>query len=107
MSRNLVFVACCLGILLFGIGIITLGSVVPDLRVKFSLNEMQAGTLFSILPIGILIGSLFFGPICDRYGYKLLMIITSLLVFAGFEGIAYAPSTPVLKIAIFLFGVGG
>ncbi len=106
-KRNLVFAGACLGILLFGIGLITLGSVAGDLKEKFRLDEITSGTLFSIMPIGILAGSLLFGPVCDRYGYKLLLILACAGMFAGFEGIAYASSLTFLKLCIFLFGVSG
>lgn len=106
-NKNPVFWAACAGILLFGIGLITLGSVAPDLRLKFSMDELSSGTLFSIMPIGILTGSLIFGPICDKYGYKLLLIISCVLLFLGFLGIAYAPGIPLLKLSVFFFGLGG
>ena len=106
-NKKILFWAACSGILLFGIGLITLGSVVPDLRVKHKLDEISSGTLFSIMPIGILMGSLFFGPICDKYGYKLVLIISCILMFIGFEGIAYAPGLAGLKFCVFLFGTGG
>jgi fucose permease len=106
-KRTPVFLAACFGMLLFGISLITLGSITPHLKTKFMLDDVAAGTLFAILPIGILSGSLLFGPICDRYGYKLLLILACLGMFAGFEGIAYASSLSVLKICIFIFGLGG
>lgn len=106
-KKNLVFAAACLGLFLFGIGLITLGSVATDLKTKFKLDEILAGTLFSIMPVGILTGSLLFGPVCDRYGYKLILIFACLGMFAGFEGIAYASSLTSLKIFIFLFGASG
>ena len=106
-KKRLVFWAACLGILLFGMGLITLGSVVPHLREKFQLDEICSGALFSILPFGILVGSLVFGPICDKYGYKLLLSLACILMFAGFEGIAYAPSHAILKISILFIGLGG
>jgi MFS transporter, FHS family, glucose/mannose:H+ symporter len=106
-NKRLVFWAACIGILFFGMAITTLGSVVPQLKIKFDLDDISAGTLFSILPFGILMGSLFFGPFCDRYGYRVLLALTCLSMFIGFEGIAYAPSHLVLKICIFLFGLGG
>jgi len=106
-KKNLVFAAACLGLFLFGIGLITLGSVATDLKTKFKLDEVLAGTLFSIMPVGILTGSLLFGPVCDRYGYKLILIFACLGMFAGFEGIAYASSLTSLKIFIFLFGASG
>ena len=106
-NKKLVYGAACAGLLLFGIGLITLGSVAPDLKTKFHLDEISSGTLFSILPLGILTGSLLFGPICDKYGYKLLLTIACVLMFCGFEGIAYSPDLALLKLSVFFFGVGG
>ena len=106
-KRRLVFWSACLGMLLFGIVLITLGSVAPDLKVKLQLNEISSGALFSILPFGILAGSLLFGPVADKYGYRILMSVSCVLMFAGFEGIAYSRSEGILKIFIFLTGLGG
>src|SRR5499425_1636811 len=104
-NKRVVFWAACLGMLLFGIGLITLGSMATDLKSKFQLDEVAAGTLFSILTFGILTGSLTFGSICDRYGYKFLLIISCLGMCAGFEGIAFVSSFAFLKICVFIFGV--
>ena len=106
LNKKLIFWAACLGMLLFGIGLITLGSIAPDLKAKFALDDVSAGTLFSILPIGILIGSLFFGPICDRFGYKVILIVACIGMFAGFEGISRVSSVGLLKICILVFGIG-
>jgi fucose permease len=104
-NKKIVFWAACFGMLLFGVGLITLGSIAPDLKTKFHLDDLSAGTLFSILPIGILAGSLLFGPVCDRYGYKLIMTMACLGMFAGFEGIANVSSLDLLKVSIFIFGI--
>ncbi len=106
-NRQLVFWSACLGMLLFGIGLIMLGAVLPDLRIRHSLDAIEAGTLFSILPIGIIAGSLLFGPVCDRYGYRILLAISALLMFAGFEGLAFTHTAWVLTASVFLFGLGG
>lgn len=102
-----VFLSAYIGMLLFGISLITLGSVAPGLKGKFSLDAISFGTLFSILPFGILSGSLFFGPIADRYGFKIVFLLAGLSTFIGFEGIAYASSLAILKASVFLFGFGG
>jgi|SRR6185437_10835091 len=105
-NKKIIFAGACLGMLFFGIGLITLGSVIPSLKMKYALDDISAGTLFSILPFGILIGSLVFGPFCDRYGYKILLFLSCIFLFAGFQGIANAPSTTVLKCCIWVFGLG-
>src|ERR1700712_3374752 len=106
-KRRLVFWSACMGMFLFGITFITLGAVVPGLKLKFGLDDISAGTLFSILPLGILTGSLVFGPVCDKYGYKILLSVSCFCICAGLEGIAYAPSQGLLKLCIFFFGLGG
>ena len=106
-NRRLVFWSACLGMLLFGIGLITLGAILPDLRIRHSLSAVEAGTLFSILPIGIMAGSLLFGPVCDRYGYRVLLAVSAVLMFAGFEGLAFTHTAWILTISVFLIGIGG
>ena len=107
LNRKPVFWAAATGLLLFGMGLITLGSVATDLRTKFGLDEISSGTLFSIMPFGILAGSLLFGPICDKYGYKLLLIVSCVTLFLGFIGIAYSTSIMLLKFSVFFFGLSG
>ena len=106
-NRRVVFCAACAGMLLFGVSMITLGSVASDLREKLQLNELASGTLFSILPLGIIAGSFIFGPVADKHGYKILLVLSSLCLFAGFEGLAFTRSAGMLKLFILLIGIGG
>ncbi|MDH5383048.1 MAG: MFS transporter, partial [Cyclobacteriaceae bacterium] len=85
-SFKKVFVAACFGMLSFGMVMITIGSLLPELMNKFEMGSIAAGVLTSLLPVGILSGSLLFGPIADRYGYKWLMIISALLEAIGVIG---------------------
>ena len=106
-SKKVVFWSSCLAILLFGISMVTLGSILPDLKEKLKLDDIAAGTMFSILPLGILAGSLLFGPVADKYGFRILMALSCILLAAGFEGIAFALSARLLKAFIFLIGLAG
>ena len=60
-KKTPVFIAAFLGMLLFGISLITLGSVTPHLKAKFMLDGISAGTLFSILPALALVVVKMFG----------------------------------------------
>ena len=106
-NKRVVFWSACFGMLLFGIVLITLGSIAPDLKEKLGISDITAGTLFSILPLGILAGSLLFGPVVDRSGYRMLVSVSCLLLSAGFEGLAFSSSEGFLKLCIFLIGLSG
>lgn len=106
-NKKLIFWISCAGMLMFGIAMLILGSVATDLKVKLSLDEVSAGTLFSILPFGMLAGSLLFGPVVDKYGYRILLSVSCLLLSAGFEGIAYVRDPDLLKLFVFFIGFGG
>ena len=101
------FGAACLGMLVFGIVLTTLGAVLPSVIERFGLAKESAGSLFLLLSFGILAGSLVFGPIVDRYGYKALLVAAMALVVAGIEAIAFAPSLGALRAGILLIGFGG
>jgi MFS transporter, FHS family, glucose/mannose:H+ symporter len=106
-KKRSVFIAACAGMLLFGICLVSLGSLTPGLKEKFLLDNLASGTLFSILPLGILAGSIIFGPVVDRRGYKVLLSASCIILGIGFEGITLATAPGILKLFILLIGLGG
>src|SRR6266542_2025742 len=106
-NRTHVFAAACLGMFLFGIVFLSLGSVNNMLAERFHLDDNGIGTLTALLPFGILAGSLVFGPIVDRFGYKWLLVLCALVVFAGLEGMAFGNSKGLIQTFVFLIGFGG
>lgn len=105
--RRQVFAAACMGMLVFGIVLTALGSLLPSLMSRFGLANAAAGSLFPILTLGILAGSVVFGPIVDRNGYKALLALSIALIVAGLEGIALASSIAVVAAGLALIGLGG
>ena len=106
-NRRMLFAIACMGMLAFGIVLTTLGAVLPSVITRFGIDKAVAGSLFLLMTFGILVGSLVFGPIVDRNGYKGMLLLATALIAIGLEGIAFAPSMGWLRIAIALIGFGG
>lgn len=93
--------------LTFGIVLTTLGAVLPGVIERFGIDKAQAGSLFLLMTFGILAGSLIFGPMVDRYGFKGMLLLAIALIAIGLEGIAFASSLGLLRMAIIFIGFGG
>ena len=85
----------------------TLGAVLPRVIEQFGIGKASAGSLLLLNTFGIVVGSLLFGPVVDRWGYKEMLLVATAIVIVGLEGIAFAPSMAVLRIAVLLSGFGG
>jgi FHS family glucose/mannose:H+ symporter-like MFS transporter len=106
-SRRAVFVCACLALLSFGIVIAMLGSVLPSLLPRFGMDKAAGGALFILMNLGIVAGSIVFGPVVDRRGYKALVLAAAALLLLALEGIAFAPTLGWLRTAVVLMGFAG
>lgn len=105
--KNLVFAAACIGMCFFGVSMITLGAILPSLVAKVNLSGLQTTSLVTFLPLGMLAGSLFFGPIVDRFGHKVLFLFSCITVWLGMEGLALFDNVALLQASIVGIGLGG
>ena len=73
------------------------------------LNAEVAGanSLPATLSIGIIVGTILFGPVVDRFGYKWLLIFSSFLTLAGLQGLSAFHDIGLLHASIFCLGLGG
>jgi fucose permease len=106
-NKNLLFMAACAAIMLFGIACVALGTINQYLTTTFSVDKIFIGLLASLFAGGALAGSVSFGPIVDRFGYKVLMIVSLTLLLVAFQTIARTSELAVIQIIIFLLGLGG
>ena len=99
-----VFVAACAGMAFFGVTMLSLAPILGKLN---ALVGEGALSLPSTMSIGIILGTELFGPVVDRFGYKGLLIASSILALAGIQGLAHFTQLPLLHGSMFCLGLGG
>lgn len=103
-NTTAVFVAACAGMAFFGVAMLSLGPILGKLG---AMVGDGANALPSTLSIGIILGTVIFGPVVDRFGYKGLLITASVLALAGLQGLARFLQLPLLHGSMFFLGLGG
>ena len=68
-----------LGGLLFGFDISVISGTIPFLQEVFGLNEAMKGWVVSSALIGCIIGASFAGRLGDKFGRKMVLLVTSVL----------------------------
>ena len=103
------FVSACAGIFVFGTVLVILGTVfgLPAMRARLHVNLAQEGTLFLLLYLGIFAASLAVGPLIDHLGYKMNLLVSSLIVASAMVSFAGAHSFGAATAAAILLGLGG
>jgi AAHS family 4-hydroxybenzoate transporter-like MFS transporter len=101
-----IVVQCGVLILLEGFAAQCIGFLAPGISQDLSIPLKSFGPIFSAALAGLTIGALSCGPIADRYGRK-IVIVLSTLIFALFSALtARVGSIHGLLVMRFLTGVG-
>jgi FHS family glucose/mannose:H+ symporter-like MFS transporter len=95
------------GIFVFGIVMAVLGAILPSLFDRIHFSKSEAGNLFFFMNLAMLGMSVVFGPVVDRFGYRIFLALCCLLVAISFFLFTIAPAYSLLVAAALLLGVGG
>ncbi len=95
------------GIFVFGIVMAILGAILPQLSATLNMQPAQAGNLFFFMNLGMLVASVLFGPVADRFGFKLLLLLSALLVGLSFTSLAFSSNYSLVLASVVFLGLAG
>lgn len=94
---------------MFGIVLALLGTLfgLEGTRIRFHINLAQQGDLILLLFLGIFVATLAVGPMLDRFGSRLVFLLSSLLVGLALLSFSQAQGFALAAMAAVLLGLGG
>ncbi len=107
-KRYVVFVSLivALGGFLMGFDASVISGVIKFIEVEFDLTKIQLGWAVSSLTLSATLAMMVSGPLSDRYGRKILLMVAALLYTVSAIGSAIAPSFWFLVFARMIGGLG-
>jgi MFS transporter, FHS family, glucose/mannose:H+ symporter len=107
--RAPVFIAACAGMATFGFSLALLGTLFgfPEMRARLHADLLHEGELSTLLIAGLWLSTVFAGPIIDRFGSRLVLSVSSLLVGAAYLSFVQVSTFSQAAAAGVLLGFGG
>jgi len=106
MNKKIIW-AAYFSIMIFGMAMLSLGSVNNYLVQIQNLSQDAIAKNAILISSGILLGSLFFGPIVDRLGYKIILTISTLFIGISFFVISATSQIILQQTSFFIIGFAG
>jgi MFS transporter, FHS family, glucose/mannose:H+ symporter len=97
----------CAGMFGFGIVMALLGAILPLLAERSHFDLGQAGELFLAMNAAMLVTTLGIGPLLDRFGHKVPLIIAPLWAIAALSILSTAARFPAVVMAVIFLGIAG
>lgn len=99
--------AGCLEIFVYGMIASMLGTIIPGLAASVHLTNAQIGYIALAQGLGLVVASVSVGPLMDRRGKKIGVLLGLLLITASLVALANAHSFATIMVAMFVLGMGG
>ena len=99
--------AAILAILVYGVIASILGTVLPDLSTRLHLTNRQSGNIALGQALGLIVASISVGPLIDKRGKKLALLLGLGLIAIALFALPHAPTFEIVAFLFFLLGAGG
>jgi fucose permease len=103
----MLILASILAIFVYGMIAATLGTILPDLSVRFGLTPRQNGKIAFAQAMGLMIASLLVGPLMDNEGKKVGLLLGLALVAIALFALPQSRSLAMIATLLFVLGLGG
>ena len=97
---------CFLIVLTDGMDVAIMGFVTPSILQEWDISRPAFGIVISAAPFGLVIGALVAGPSSDRFGRKIVLVVSVFLFGALTLATAYASSPTEMAVLRLLAGMG-
>lgn len=105
--RLMLILAAVLAIFVYGMIAAMLGTILPDISKRFSLTPKQNGTIAMSQAVGLMIGSLFVGPLIDTQGKKIGLVLGLALIALALFGLRSVKGFGPVAAMMLILGIGG
>jgi AAHS family 4-hydroxybenzoate transporter-like MFS transporter len=95
---------CFIVVALDGMDIAIMGFIAPTLKAAWGVTNQQLGVVISAALIGLALGAMVAGPLADRYGRRMMIILS--VFFFGLWTLATALSQNIEQMMLFRFLTG-
>lgn len=106
VSPKIIVAMTCLVFLVFGLFNGSIGPIVKELSIQTNSTLGAIGGVLTFLFMGALISMFVAGPLSDRVGKKVVMVISLFFLSAGIIGLCNARSLPLMFFFFFFTGLG-
>jgi SP family galactose:H+ symporter-like MFS transporter len=106
MGFRLLVVIAALGGLLFGYDTGVISGALLFIRTEFDLSPTMQGVVAGIALVGAALGAAFAGSLSDRFGRRLVLLVTGIVFVVGAVVAALAPTTSTLLAGRVIVGMG-
>ncbi|MCK2199474.1 MFS transporter [Corynebacterium callunae] len=82
------------------------GSVLPKMMADWSISPVEAGSIGSMGPFGMMLGAMIFGILADKFGRRRILITSVILFSLATTFCAVAPNAAIFGFLRFVAGLG-
>ncbi|CAM2946337.1 sugar porter family MFS transporter [Salinicoccus roseus] len=104
-STKMIYTFGAFGGFLFGYDIGIINGALPSIKDTWDITPLMEGTITSILFLGAMAGAVSMAPLADKFGRKMMIMITAIIFALGSLACAFSGTPELLVVSRFILGI--